>query len=120
VSKMSAEILQIIGSSMEHLTAEEIYLLCKQRGVKCSIASIYRNLSFLAEHGHIHKLSFPGEADRYDKTVLPHDHLICEKCKHVSDINIDNLKQLLERQIGTEIDYYELSMHYVCPKCKGQ
>jgi len=118
MSRMSAEIVRIISDSMEHLTAEEIYLLCKEHGVKCSVASIYRNLAVLADEGVIRKLSFPGEADRYDKTISPHGHLICRKCKQVSDIDLSGLKQQLEQQVGTEIDYYELAMHYVCTKCK--
>lgn len=118
MSKMSAEILRIINSSSEHLTAEDIFLRCKQSGVKCSVASIYRNLTTLVAEGKIRKLSIPGETDRFDKTVMPHEHLICEKCHSVSDVTISDLKQLLEERIGTKIDYYSLSMHYICPKCK--
>lgn len=120
MSKMSAELQRVICGSMEHLTADEIYLLCKQQGVKCSIASIYRNLSSLVAEGKIRKVSIAGEPDRYDKTVLPHEHLICDKCHKVSDAQLGDLKQLLETRTGTKIDYYTLSMHYICPKCKGR
>lgn len=120
MSKMSAEILRIINTSSEHLTAEDIFLRCKQSGVKCSIASIYRILSALVCRGAICKLSMPGETDRYDKTILPHEHLICGKCHSVADVTISDLKQLLEERVGTKIDSYNLSMHYICPKCRTQ
>ena len=117
MTKMAAQIWRIINDSMEHLTAEEIFLECKRCDIKCSVASVYRNLANLAAEGCIKKLSFPGEPDRYDKSVSPHEHIICERCGRISDIGSGSLKQLLEKHFDTEIASYELSMRYICPEC---
>ena len=117
MNKMAVQIRRIINESEKHLTAEEIFSECKKNGVKASVASVYRNLAYLAAEGCIKRLSFSGEPDRYDKSVLPHEHLICERCGRISDIGSGSLKQLLEKHFGTEIASYELSMRYVCPEC---
>ncbi len=118
MTKMAAQIWRIINNSMEHLTAEQIFLECKRCGIKCSVASVYRNLANLVSDGCIKKVSILGEPDRYDKSVSPHEHLLCEKCRHVCDVKADDLKQLLEKHLGVEITSYDLSMKYICPECR--
>lgn len=118
MNKMAVQIRRIINESEKHLTAEEVFSECQKNGIKTSVASVYRNLANLVAEGCIKKLSFPGEPDRYDKSVLPHEHLICERCGRISDIGSGSLKQLLEDHFGTEIASYELSMRCVCPECR--
>lgn len=118
MSKQRDEILKIINNSNEHLTAEEIFLLCKQDEVEISMATIYRNLGILVKNGAIKKLSIIGEPDRYDKNLTVHEHFICSRCKKVIDIHIDDLKEVLMEKTGMNIDSYDLCMHYICPQCK--
>lgn len=120
MSKQRDEILKIINNSKEHLTAEEIFLLCKQGGIEISMATIYRNLSILVKNGAVKKLSIIGEPDRYDKNLTTHEHFICSRCKKVIDIHIDDLKEVLTKKTGIDIDSYDLCMHYICPECKNK
>lgn len=120
MSKQGDKIENIVNTSDKHLTAEEIFMLCRQDNFAVSLATVYRNLGLLVSKGKINKVSIAGEPDRYDKTVAVHDHIICSKCKKVTDIHIQNLKEILEEKTGMSIDSYDLCLHYVCPECKKQ
>ena len=119
MTKLNQTILDMILNSDGHLTAEEAFLLAKEKKINVSMASIYRILSKLAEEGYIKKISIPGGADIFDKTLENHEHLVCKVCGKVKDIHIDNLNKLLIKETGLkEIDSYSLCIDYVCEDCK--
>ena len=37
----------------------------------------------------------------------------------ITDIKLHSLTDTLESEIGTQIEDYELTVHYVCPECKS-
>lgn len=77
MTKYAQQILDIINTSSDHLTAEQIYLRLKASISKVVLATVYNNLNLLYEQDKIRKVSVEGYPDRYDKTVK-HDHLVCK------------------------------------------
>ncbi|MDO5548460.1 MAG: Fur family transcriptional regulator [Eubacteriales bacterium] len=120
MSKQRAEILKIVLDSNRHLSAEEIFMQCKKRGIDISIATVYRNLGILVHRGTLRKLSILGEPDRFDKTVTRHEHIFCDCCNEVQDIYVNDLKELLENKVGITLNSYDLCMRYTCPECRKQ
>ena len=57
-------------------------------------------------------------ADCFDKIMEPHDHLLCDRCGKITDLKLHSLTESLEQEIGSEIEDYELTVHYVCPECR--
>lgn len=110
-------IYDIIKENPEHLTAEEIYSLAKYKLPSIAIGTVYRNLSLMVEDGDIMKVELINAPDCYDKNVVPHHHMICEKCGRAEDIEIENLKPLIEKESGMKIISYDLNVHYICPNC---
>ncbi len=113
-------ILDIIKSSDGHMKAEEIFLKAKQLQPSIAVGTVYRNLGLMAEAGEIRKISILNAPDRYDKTLLPHEHLICRNCGELSDITVFDLKEYMEKQTGIKILGYELNLIYICDKCKNR
>lgn len=111
-------ILEIIRASKEHLTAEEIYMQAKQVQSSIAVGTVYRNLGLLTKAGEIRKLVMTNGPDRYDKSLIPHEHLSCQYCGRVSDIAVFDLKNYLEMQTGIEILGYDLNIRYMCEQCK--
>lgn len=111
-------ILDIINNSEYHLNAEQIYTEAKERMPGIVLATVYNNLKYLSEHSFIRKIGVADSADFYDKSLKPHDHIICDCCGAISDINHGGMKEALERAVGSKITGYELNVHYVCPQCK--
>ncbi len=111
-------ILKIINESPYHLNAEQIYNIATQEMPGIALATIYNNLKYLSEHQQIRKIGLADGADFYDKSIKPHDHIICCECGKIFDINHGGMKQALEHTLGHKITSYELNVHYVCPECK--
>ncbi len=113
-------ILDIVASSMEHMTAEEIYMKAKKIQPSIAVGTVYRNLGLMAEAGQIRRISMVNAPDRYDRTLLPHEHLVCQSCGELSDIAVSDLKDYLEKQTGIRILGYDLNLKYICDKCKNK
>lgn len=110
-------ILEIVKTSEEHMTAEQIFFLLKERFPSVVMATVYNNLNYLYEQGYIRKISLEGQPERYDKNTR-HDHLICRRCGRLADIMLTDLTAELEKQVGFPIDGYDLKIQYICPQCR--
>ncbi|MGN0657263.1 MAG: Fur family transcriptional regulator [Ruminiclostridium sp.] len=111
-------ILDIIQSSMRHLSAEEIFIEAREELPGIAMATVYNSLKYLCDKDYIRKFSRSGGADFYDKTTMPHGHLICEGCGKILDINTDEIRESIEKTVGAQINSYELSARYFCECCK--
>ena len=118
MTKNGKMIMEIIYESAEHLTAEQIFIQAKEKAPKIVLATVYNNLKRLVDKKLIRRVTLDGSPDRYDKPTR-HDHLICDKCGKLSDIHLDDLSNRLERDIGMPIVSYDLNIHYLCEKCRG-
>lgn len=120
MTKYGEEILEIILSSTQHPTAEQIFMEMKKRNSKIVQATVYNNLKSLAESGKVLRISEAGFPDRYDNTSR-HDHMICRRCGSISDIFcLEDFTQTIEAQLGEKIESYDLRINHLCPKCKNQ
>lgn len=119
MTKYAQQILDIINTCSDHLTAEQIYLRLKASNSKIVLATVYNNLNLLCEQDRIRKVSLEGYPDRYDK-IVKHDHLVCKKCGALSDICLSDLTAQLQEQIPEEIISYDLKVNYICPSCRSK
>lgn len=111
-------IYELINSSREHLTAEEVFFRMREHYPKVVLATVYNNLNALCDEGLIRRVRLEGQPDRYDRTTR-HDHLFCSQCGRLSDIVLADLTRELEQQVGFHIDAYDLRINYVCPECQA-
>lgn len=118
MTKQRELIIQILKSNDRHLTADEIFFLAKLQMPSIAMATIYNNLNAMNDAGLIRRLHIDGVADCFDKIMEPHDHLLCDKCGKITNITLPSLCDTLENAVGSEIESYELTVHYVCPECR--
>lgn len=118
MTKQRAVILDVLRSDKCHHTAEEIYLLAKEKLPTISRATVYNNLHALEEEQVIRKISGDGGPDRFDNSFSPHGHLICTECGKVFDISMPNFEDVLSECIGCRAESYELKVKGVCRGCK--
>jgi len=116
VTKYEEKILKIIYTSNSHMTSEEIFLKLKKEEPKVVLASVYNNLNKLVTAKQITKISIPGHVDYYDKNTK-HDHLVCSMCGCILDFSFSDLTKKIEKELGQQIEGYDLKVSYVCPKC---
>lgn len=112
-------ILDIINNSDTHLTAEQVFFELKKEYPAVALATVYNNLNSLCQQGKIRKISVEGCTERYDKNTR-HDHLVCRRCGKLSDIHLEDITEQLKKQVGFEIDGYDIKVQYLCPECRAK
>lgn len=85
-SRQRELIYQAVVGSREHPTAEMVYQWLKPVNPNLSLGTVYRNLNLLAEEGILVRMPFSVE--RYDACTGPHNHLRCERCGRVIDLDL--------------------------------
>lgn len=117
MTKYEKAIYNIVATSHEHLTVNQIYDRLKDYYPKVVPSTVYNNLNKLWETGLIRKVSVEGMPDRYD-WVQKHDHLVCRQCGKIMDISFEDLTAPLRDQLGEDFLFYDLKVYYLCPECR--
>ncbi|MBS5803178.1 MAG: transcriptional repressor [Brachyspira sp.] len=122
-SRQREIILDTLKSNVVHPTAEYIYSILQKENPKISLATLYRNLNQLAEHGIIKKIDGLEQSSHYDHNTHAHYHFICDNCKKVYDISSAIAPELVERA-ETETDFqilgHDIVFHGICKECKNR
>jgi Fur family ferric uptake transcriptional regulator/Fur family peroxide stress response transcriptional regulator len=115
-------VLDVVHGADDHPTAAEVLerVLDVLPGV--GAATVYRSLSMLVESGQILELRLGASAAaRYDRNIEHHDHLVCDRCGRLSDVQagIDhgNLLVALREHDNFQVSGYDLRIHGVCADC---
>ncbi len=117
MTRQREAILEVIRSDCAHHTAEEIFLLAKERLPGISRATVYNNLKTLENMRLIRRITGDGLCDRYDSSYIPHGHLLCERCGKVWDFTIDGFDAIINDAIKCDFSSYELKVRRICNDC---
>ena len=122
-SNQRADILKIFYDEKNHLTAEELYEICKDKIPNIGIATVYRALKLFCEIGICQELKMDNGITRYEvnNENKHHDHLICSGCgtfvEIVSD-EIENIQKEIAEKNGFILTRHRLNLYGLCPKCR--
>lgn len=119
ITRQREAILNIIKTSCAHYTAEELLCEAKKAIPDISRATVYNTLHYLENQKLIRRISGDDGKDRYDKSFIPHGHLICTACGRIQDLDLPDLEKKLRRAVGSTYDSYELKVRYLCPECSA-
>ena len=125
-------IFNILNTTNEHLSVDEIYEKIKNQYPGIGRATIYRTLDLLQKLNVVLKFDFGENLSRYELTEEysnknHHHHLICKTCNNIYDyfdfIDVEvNLIQKLEKKLSQkfnfEIDNHRIEFYGLCDKCK--
>jgi len=104
-----------------HATAEQVYGYVAAEHPTISKATVYRNLSQMAESGELVNIgSFDGVA-HYDHNCHRHGHFVCDGCRQIFDVD-GRLPGLFDRVAdmdGHEIRGFNLSFNGLCRDCRA-
>ncbi len=114
-------VYDVVQKSLDHPTAETIYIRARKKAPHLSLGTVYRNLNHLSENGDIRKLSAPIGPDHYDFNMESHYHFLCSECGEMTDIpkecSPDESAVLSPLSAGFNIKNYTLIYVGVCPNC---
>lgn len=120
MSRQRTLIKALLRSGYAHGTAEEIFRAAREEMSEIGLATVYRNLNYLADHGEIRRITVSDGKDRFDPTLVPHEHAICRMCGKMRDVETGDLRAYLRSHLKTDDFCYELCIHDVCPECRAR
>lgn len=122
-SRQREVILDTLKRNAVHPTAEGLFQIIKNEDPQSNIgiATVYRNLSKLADMGVIKRIEGLESSEHFDHNTYPHYHFMCTECGRVFDINADVAPDLLnnaQKQTGFIIHDYDIVFHGICNECQ--
>lgn len=105
----------------EHLTVEELWVRVKRIDPKVGYATVYRTLKLLTESGLALKRDFGGGFSRFENTTgHHHDHLICLKCREITEFENETIETLQEKVCKKhkfKLLQHKMELYGTCEKC---
>ena len=101
-SKQREALLNILRSTKDHPTANDIYIRMREQDPKISLGTVYRNLAQLTENGLILRIDTEHDSVHYDGFTHKHYHFICNECKSVIDLDTEQIK--IDEAVEKELD----------------
>ncbi|HJX32284.1 MAG TPA: transcriptional repressor [Thermodesulfobacteriota bacterium] len=121
ITKQRQVILEELKKTASHPTADEVFLMVRQRLPRISLGTVYRNLELLSENGTIQKLDWSGRQKRYDGNFENHYHIRCLNCGRIEDVLIKPFS-VVEETFRANTDYkiigHQLEVLGLCADCK--
>ena len=114
-------IYKILLQYQGHPSSEDIYREVQKEHPNISLATVYKTLEMLADNILVSKVTPLHDIVRYDCNKDFHHHLVCIKCKKITDIENDALNNLpfpknIEK--GFKIINYQVQFDGICKDCQ--
>ncbi len=103
-----------------HATAEEIFRAVNRQDPRASRATVYNSLKSLTRAGLVREVISEGKAARFDASLHPHHHFVCDRCGAVEDTPWFELPAAGKQALGArQVRRFEVVFRGVCEKCGG-
>lgn len=122
-----ATVRVLLEHEQDHLSAEDVFMLVKEKSPDIGLATVYRTLELLTELHVVEKMNFGDGVARYDlrseENRHHHHHLICMQCGTVVEIMEDwlgPLEEKLEKEFGFMVVDHRLDFQGYCCNCRDK
>jgi Fur family peroxide stress response transcriptional regulator len=116
---------QVLYETMQtmqgHPSPEEVYARVKKKVPAISLATVYKNINLFVESGVFRKMSLHHGSVRVEMNEEPHHHMVCSKCKKITDIGEKELGLAAKRNRlpgGFLVERYAVDVIGVCAGCQ--
>jgi len=119
-------LLDLIDESGQHLDAEQLYQLAREKDPRLNRVTVYRTLKMLKHGGLVDELDLMHHAgdQHYYETRLKqeHAHVVCLRCGRVEEFFGNPLRLMreeIERDLGFEILLARTEVGGYCSHCQA-
>jgi len=112
---------EVMKTMHGHPSPEEVYARVKKKVPAISLATVYKNIHLFVESGVFRKMSMHHGSVRVEMNEHAHHHLVCSKCKAISDIDERELGLAGKRGRlpgGFLVERYAVDVIGVCASCQ--
>lgn len=125
-------ILDVLGKTINHLSAEDVFLTVHRFYPNIGLTTVYRNLELLVQMGLVVKFDFGHGRAKYELTEKygkkgHHHHLVCKKCSRIIDYGdfmedevkfLKNIEKGLSKKYDFKITSHLIQFQGLCSQCK--
>ncbi len=106
-----------------HPSPEEVYARVKRKIPAISLATVYKNIHLFVESGVLREVSLHHGSRRVEMNEREHHHLVCSRCKTISDIDLEALDgaRFPPQPVlpgGFRVERYSVDVIGICEKCQ--
>ena len=119
-------ILRELVSRSDHPSVEQLHASILPSHPTTSLATVYKTIHLLKEHGEVLELGFGELGSRYDgRHPKPHPHLICTRCGAISDpedagAELSGLVSSLAERAGFAVSAHRFDLFGLCARCRAK
>jgi Fur family ferric uptake transcriptional regulator len=117
-------VVELLASEPCALSAVEIEAALKARGRRVGLASIYRALELLSEHGLVERVPVGPGLTRFERSMPGgehhHHHLVCEQCGRLVAFDDPALERAISgvsKRLGVRVEHHEVLLRGACGDC---
>jgi Fur family ferric uptake transcriptional regulator len=118
-------VIELLAAEACALSAVEIKSALEANGGRVGLASIYRALDLLAEHGLVERVAVGPGLARFERS-LPggqhhHHHLVCQECGRLVAFDDPALERAISgvsRRLGVRVEHHEVLLRGACEDCE--
>jgi Fur family ferric uptake transcriptional regulator len=114
-------VLGALSAERDDATAQEMHDRLRASGESIGLATVYRTLALLSDHGAIDALTHrPGEVCYRLCSEGHHHHLVCSACHRVvelRDCELDSWLETLGAEHGFTVTGHEIEVTGICGSC---
>ncbi len=118
-------LLDLIDKSGQHLDAERLFQMAKEKDSKLNRVTVYRTLKMLKNGGLVDELDlmhYGGDQHYYETRMKQeHAHIICLRCGKVEEFfgePLQKLRKQVESHFGFQIVLARTEIGGYCPHCQ--
>lgn len=112
---------EVMKSMHGHPSPEEVYAKVKKKIPAISLATVYKNIHLFVESGVFREVSMHHGTVRVEMNGEAHHHMVCSKCKAITDIGEKELGLVAKRNRlpgGFLVERYAVDVIGVCAECQ--
>ena len=119
-------LLDLIDQSGQHLDAERLYRMAKEKDPKLNRVTVYRTLKLLKKGGLVDELDLmhhEGDQHYYETRLKQeHAHVICLRCGRIEEFfgePLQRMREQIESDLGFEILIARTEVGGYCSHCQA-
>ena len=112
---------EVMKTMHGHPSPEEVYARVKKKVPAISLATVYKNIHLFVESGVFREVSMHHGSVRVEMNGEPHHHVVCSKCRKITDIGEKELGLATKRSRlpgGFQVERYAVDVIGVCASCQ--
>jgi Fur family ferric uptake transcriptional regulator len=119
------QVIELLAAEPCALSAVEIKATLEARGRRVGLASIYRALELLSEHGLVERVAVGPGLARFERSMPGgehhHHHLVCQECGRLVAFDDPALERALSgvsKRLGVRVEHHEVLLRGACEDCE--